>query len=170
MKKKSKKQYCEPLHLLIDGADGLGKTTICELLSKKLKIPVIKMTGMTKYFKSNPEEASEIYNRTIIQFKDTSFIMDRGWVTSDVYSWVYKRDVSKTKYLSDIRRKLNERLIILIGQSPFRGDKLVSKTKWKEINREYQIQYDCQRQKGDMLINVNDFTPQQICNLIIKSL
>lgn len=158
------------LHILIDGPDGVGKTTICQLLSKKLKIPVIKMADMPKHFKNNPEAASEVYNKTIIQFKDSSFIMDRGWPTSIVYSLVYGRSYKDLEYLKDIRGKLNEKLVILIANKPFRGDKLIKSDKWKRINDEYAILFDEVVKKGDILINTSSFTPQQICNLILKNI
>lgn len=159
-----------PIHLIIEGADGLGKSTICKELSKQLKIDVVKMPGMTKYFKNNPEEASEIYNRTVIQHQKSSFIQDRGWPTSIVYSKAYNREVSRLKYLKEIQRKLNETIIVLVGDKPFRGDKLVNKKEWKILNDEYTIFFDSFSRKGDLLFNVSYFTPKQICHAILQSL
>jgi hypothetical protein len=174
MKKKSKKSS-NPLHLIVDSADGLGKTTVCDLLSLELDIPVIKMADMPDYFKKNPEAASKIYNKTVVQFKEFSFIQDRGWPTSLVYSKVYKRKVKDLDYLAEVIGKLNEKVFLLYGSKPFRSDKLVDRKKWNKLNKEYMDVIDPEDLKflervGVEIhrISIDGKTARTVCNEILK--
>lgn len=158
----------KPLHLIIDGPDGVGKSTVCQMMSTVLGIPVIKMKNMPDYFYDDPEAASKIYNETVIQFNDTSFIQDRGWPTSVVYSVAYNRPEYKTKYLNDVKGKLNEHIFILIRESPFREDKYVSTDKWEFINDLFRL-FTSPDARVD-IIDVGTKTPERICKEIIRLL
>lgn len=160
---KSQKKSNKPLHLVIDGADKVGKTTVCKLLSKKLGIPVIKMQDMPKFFGDNPELASEIFNKTITQFKDTSFILDRGFPSSIVYSTLFSRKYP-LDYLNKIIDELNPRVVILEA-NPRATDDLVTndeQNKLRDIYMHYSRVYN-----WDLLI-CDGSTPDQICKQILK--
>lgn len=99
--------------VLIDGPDGTGKTTVAKRISETLEIPYVKMPNMVEYFnKNSAEEFSKLFNETIVQFADCSFVLDRGFTSSLVYSHVYKRDFDLS-YIDKIHKELNPLVIIL---------------------------------------------------------
>ena len=160
------------IHIILDGADGVGKTTVVNLLSEKLNIPIIKMKGMSRYFKKNPEEASQIFNETVIQFKDFPFIQDRGWTSSIVYSIAYKRKLKDVMYLAGIIGELNEKVFFLVRDEPFRKDVLVKNRKWKKLNTIFS---EANRADNPFNIKVNiiqvgNKKPTEICQEILKKL
>lgn len=102
MSKKSKKQSNKVLHIIIEGADKVGKSTVVKKLSELMELPVIKMPDMPKYFKNHrQEEASEVFNKAVVQFAHTSFIMDSGYPSSLVYSRYFMRKYD-LRYITDI--------------------------------------------------------------------
>ena len=148
-------------HIIIEGSDRVGKTTVCALLSKKLKVPVIKMQDMPKFFKKNPEEASEIFNKTIMQFKDFGFVLDRGYPSSIVYSTYFNRQYD-LKYLDKVIEVLQPQVFILNAKSREK-DNLVSTKQQDELRNIYEVYAGL---KGWTILQCDDLTPQQICNLI----
>lgn len=166
------KQYPTPLHLLIDGSDNLGKTTVVNLLSRKLDLPIIKMPNTAEYIeKGNVEEFSKFYNETIVQFAEFSFIMDRGFPSSLVYSKVFHRE-NNLEYLGNIEQKLNPIIVILTGLEEgktgvvsFQKDPIWSDNQKTRIDAEY---VNLAMAREYTLVCVAYKTPQQICNEIIK--
>ena len=151
----------KPLHLIIVGPDKIGKTTVCELLSKKLKIPVIKMQDMPKHF-SEPELPSEVFNKALVQFKDFSFICDRGYPSSIVYSRHFSRDYNLS-YIKDIEKQLDPIIVVLVGQT--RGDDdLVTKEDQRLLMNHYILEASIH---GWKRILVDGKTPAQICKEIL---
>lgn len=124
-----------PIHIIIDGADKTGKSTVCRILRDQLEIPLIKMEDMPRYFKDRAEESSEIFNKTISQFKDYSFICDRGYPSSLVYTNYFKRNYN-LDYLNTIIRRLTPQVFILRGEIRD-TDELVQSMAQKEINELY---------------------------------
>jgi len=164
MEKKSKKQPNKAIHLIIDGSDKTGKTTVCYLLSKKLNMPVIKMQNMPHYLtRADPELASEVYNRTLLEFKDFDFIMDRGYPSSLVYSSYFKRTYDLT-YLAKIERDLNPIIIILVTDNPRADDDVWSQNDLKLINTCYK---SMAIKHGWYVINATNLTPGQTCQKIL---
>lgn len=162
MKKKSKKSS-NPIHLIIDGADKTGKSTVCDLLSEKLNIPIIKMQDMPKFFKKNPEEASEIFNKTVAQFNESSYILDRGFPSSIVYSKYFKRKYDLS-YLYDIVKQIDPIVIILISD-PRESDDLVSEDEQIELIKLYRksaIEF------GWYIIDATELSPIQTAEKILK--
>lgn len=162
MKNKSTKS--SKLHLIIDGPDKVGKSTVIQLLAKELNLPVIKMKDMPKFFKKNPEEASEIFNKTVAQFKDSSFIMDRGFPSSVVYSYAYGRDYP-LGYLDEIEDDLAPTIVILYRKTPRAKDDIVSDRMYVKIRRAY---VSIAMELGWNLIDVGDLKPKEICKKILE--
>jgi hypothetical protein len=105
-----------PMHIVIDGSDNLGKTTVLNILSEKLQLPIIKMPNMPKYIKDgNTEPFSQLFSETVMQFKQFPFLMDRDYSSSVVYSRLFARDYD-LGYLKDIREALNPKFIIFTGR------------------------------------------------------
>lgn len=166
------KKYPTPLHILIDGSDNLGKTTVINLLSRKLDLPIIKMPDTAEYIeKGNVEEFSKFFNKTLVQFAEFDFIMDRGFTSSRVYSKVFKRETDLS-YISMIEQKLKPQVFIFTGieegthgNFSFHPDLVWEEKEKENIDLEY---YNLAREKGYDLICVKDRTPQEICNEIIE--
>lgn len=162
MKTKSDRSS-KPLHLIIEGSDKSGKSTICRLLSKKLNMPVVKMKDMPKYFNTNPEEASEVFNKTIVQFKHVPFIMDRGYPSSIVYSAYFRRKAD-LMYIKDIEKELKPIVIVLVTENPREEDEIVGALDQLMLNkfyRRYAVEF------GWYVIEATNLTPQQICKQIL---
>lgn len=129
--------------LLVDGPDGTGKSTVCSILSRNLELPVVKMPNMKKYFELGlTEEFSELFNETILQFKDRSFILDRGFPSSLVYNKVYNRGAN-LEYLKNFEDRLGCQVFILYGDDQVLferrpQDEIISREKRIEVNAEYQ--------------------------------
>lgn len=155
----------KPLHLILEGSDKVGKTTVCNLLSKKLKLPIIKMKDMPKLFHSRPEEASEIFNKTIVQFKDFSFICDRGYPSSIVYNKYFKRGYNLS-YLDSIVNDLEPKIFVLIGESR-ENDDIISKRSQRNINTLYKLFSEIH---GWELIYVDNKSPEDIVDEITNKL
>lgn len=154
------------LHIIVDGSDKTGKSTVCAKLSELLGMPLIKMQDMPKHFKNGQEEvASEIFNKAIVQFVHTAFIMDRGYPSSMVYSRYFMRSYDLS-YIKEIVRKLDARIFIL-DVAPRKVDDIINYHQQEEIRNLY-LQYA--KKHGWTVIPCTGQTPDQICATIIKEL
>lgn len=137
----------KPRHIIIDGSDGLGKTTILEKVSLILNFPIIKMPNMKQYIEeNNAEQFSMLFNQTVIQFAQYPFLLDRGYTSSLVYSKLFGRKFD-LGYLKDTEEILKPLVIIFTGEYTdpcgktdyisFRGDDLFSSKEQKRIDREF---------------------------------
>ena len=164
----------KPLHILIDGADNTGKSTVIRMLSRHLNLPVIKMPNMKEYIdKDQTEEFSKLFNETLVQFQEFSFIMDRGFTSSQVYSKVFKRTFN-LDYIDKIEQQLSPSVFIFTNgyeYGNFRSfdvDEINQIEKEKgSINKEF-IRIASER--GYTIINVIHKSPIEICNEILTSL
>lgn len=156
-----------PLHLLIDGADKVGKSTVIKLLSRELNLPIIKMPNMKEYLeKGTPEEFSKLFNETIVQFAEFSFIMDRGFTSSRVYSTVFKRKVD-LKYIDLIEQVLDPQIFILLGPQLEPDDIKQNNEKREEIQFVFETLADG---KGWEIVETKGKSPIEICNQILENI
>lgn len=167
-----------PKHILIDGADGLGKTTICQYISRKTGYPVVKMPNMKEYIeKGSAEEFSKLFNETIVQFSDYDFILDRGFTSSMVYNKHFKRDFN-LDYLKNIRNILKPEIFILTGlktEDPrfmgqrefFRGDEIIKPDDVVAIDQEF---LKLANKEGFHVIEVWGRSPQEIGQIILDKI
>jgi len=153
------------LHIIIDGVDKVGKTTVCKLLSKKLQIPVIKLEGMQKFFDKCPEEVSEVFSNTVHQFESVSFILDRGFPSSLVYSKYFNRKYDFA-YIDENIVNFNARIFIL-DVAARDDDELIIPKQQKDIR---QLYLKFANEYGWEIINCEKLTPEEICCRILKSL
>lgn len=79
---------------------------------------------MIKYFDDNPEIASQAFNESLCNFKDISFIMDRGYPSSLVYSAHFRRQYDFS-YLKEWCKEMKPKIFILVGQ-PRKPDDIIS--------------------------------------------
>ena len=104
------------MHVIVDGSDNLGKTTILNMLSEKLQLPIIKMPNMQQYIGTGDAEVfSQLFNETVIQFAQFPFLLDRGYSSSEVYSKVFGREYD-FGYLKNTKSTLSPKIIILTGR------------------------------------------------------
>lgn len=108
-----KNKFKKPLHIIIDGADGTGKSTIVQLLSRYYDLPIIKMPVPQERVRTDViEDLSEMFNKTVVQYHESDFIMDRGFTSSLVYSKVFKR-THNLGYIHNIEQILDPVVIII---------------------------------------------------------
>lgn len=164
----------KPLHLIIDGSDNLGKTTVIDILSKELKLPVVKMPNMKEYIKNNnPEEFSKLFNETIVQFAEYPFILDRGFTSSLVYSKVFNRKFDLS-YIKKIEEILTPTVIILTGRHVVGGivsyvsfckDPIYKEAEKRDIDKAFcNLAYD----NNYPLISVGGKTSRQITDEVLE--
>lgn len=163
----------QPLHIIIDGADGLGKTTICQMLSRTLNLPVIKMPNMKEYIGNNTtEEFSRLFNETVVQFGEYDFIMDRGFTSSIVYSFVMDRG-SDLGYIDGIKQKLKAKVFILTASDTsekskvFRDDEVWNTEMVSKIDKHFVVEA---LKEGYNLISVKGKSPYEIVAEIVSKL
>lgn len=172
----TKTKLKKPLHVLIDGADNTGKSTVVNLLSRTLNIPIIKMPNMTEYIdKNQTEEFSKLFNETLIQFGEFDFIMDRGFTSSIVYSRIFKREFP-LDYIPKIEQQLSPQVFIFTNQRTadystfykFDKDEIIQiEDSHVEINKEFTRLAES---RDYHLINVFNKSPIDICNEILNNL
>lgn len=155
--------------ILIDGVDGVGKTTVCQLLSEKTGYPIIKMPNMPRYFNTNPEEMSRLFNEVIVQFP-YDMILDRGYPTSLVYSKVYNRNPENLEYLPSIVSKLKADVYILTAGSNDilnrkHRDELIDNEKRLEIDKQYVV---TGRMMGWNIIDTSNLEAEDVCKKILE--
>lgn len=160
------------MRILIDGVDGCGKTTVVDMLSKRFKLPIVKMPNMKEYFeKGTAEEFSKLFNETIVQFRKYPFIMDRGFPSSIVYNDVYDRKFDLT-YLDEIEKQLDCKVVILtatptafLKRRPF--DDIITGEKRIHINEAYLA---LAQEKGYTVIDTSELAPVDVAEEIVMRL
>jgi thymidylate kinase len=105
------------VHLFIDGPDGAGKSTVCKDVGREMNIPIIKMpvSAEVLFDKEIVEDLSYVFNFTLTQFERYSFVVDRGFLTSLVYSKVYERKW-KSDYIETVRLVLKPLVVVLTAR------------------------------------------------------
>lgn len=148
--------------IIIDGPDGVGKSSICKALSEYYQIPTVKISKQ-KNFSMN-EENAQVFHTTIDQFKGP-LILDRCFPSTMVYSVFFKRDYD-ISYLDNLFCGRTVLTFIIDCEKPFRDDELIpvhtfeqirslfltlaNEHKWKVIKNDTTIN-DCVQQIIDEL-------------------
>lgn len=132
----------KPLHIIIEGADGTGKSTVVQLLSRKYNLPIIKMpVPQDKVRTAQIEELSEIFNKTLVQFHEVDFICDRALLSSIVYSKLLNRTYN-LNYINNVEQILDPVIIVMTASvdgnnRPFREDDIYSPEEINKVDMEY---------------------------------
>lgn len=160
----------KPLHIIIDGADGTGKSTICQLLSRKFDIPIIKMpVPQEKVRTEEIEPLSEMFNKTLVQFHESSFILDRGYTSSLVYSKIFDRKYN-LNYIENIEKILKPMVFIITvwddGHKTLRDDDIYNPEEITKVDLEF---LKLAEERGYEVVNVNGKSITEVCNEIIKT-
>lgn len=166
------------LILFVEGCDGIGKTTITKHLSKRLNLPVLKMMKAKVYFKKGREtieEFSYVFNQVLLQLRNTSYIVDRGPLSSLIYSQIYNRK-SKLSYIYPLLRQINPLVIFLTTSKKSvlferkRKDAVITITERLKILEGYETFFKNQNLVRYLRINTAYKTPSQIIKEILKYL
>lgn len=118
--------------IVIEGVDGVGKSSICELLSDYTGHPIMRMPEPPL---GDIEKFSLFYRKTVANIQDV-MILDRFFPSSIVYGDYFKRDVP----LTDLKSLSNDRNIftfIIDRDEPYRGDDFINEEQWPEIRELY---------------------------------
>lgn len=165
----------ESLHIIIDGCDSVGKTTLCRNLSQALRIPVTHMEKAKEVFTTRKtcdiETLSYMYNHTLVQLKQHSFIIDRGFVSSLVYTEVYERPAEKVEYIRNIERALEPIVYILVNRDiktlKARGDEVVPVADFEYIQSTYEV---IAKNRGYAVLDVTDLSPLRVYEQVMADL
>jgi len=120
--------------IVIEGVDGVGKSSICELLSQKLGYPIMQMPSTS----GDIEHFSNFYRRTIANINDV-MILDRFYPSSLVYGNFFNR----TQLLEDLPKIHEQReifIFIIDRETPFRGDEFINEHQWLQVRELYLSQ------------------------------
>lgn len=156
------------LRIIIDGADRMGKTTTAKLLAKTLNVPLIPGVQLSSRDRSQLTGV-EIENNTkqhhLKMIRRTkSFVADRGYPTSIVYSYYFKRKVS-LRYLEKFDKKFQ--VFILDRINPIEVDDMLLEEENAAIADVYR--FNCLVRNWD-LVFCEDRTPEQVVAMIIRRL
>lgn len=166
------------MHVFIEGPDGVGKTTLIRKLQKSTTFPVIKMKIADKGFRlGSIEDLSYVFNTTLMQFKDYSFIVDRGFLTSLVYSKIFNRQYD-FEYINIVNKTLNPVIILLTAKKSTllerrKKDKTISDDMRSKVYDTYNWLYKQNQQvkKFDIFrVDTTNLTPQQVFEKVDKYL
>lgn len=155
--------------IIVEGVDGSGKTSVCELLSKATGYPIVKMPRMKEFFSNNAEEMSKFFNEIIVQIP-RGFVLDRGFPSSLVYSKVYNREFDLS-YIKDIEKKLKANIFILTATEKIlksrKNDEIIQGEMLYRINEEY---LKLAVSKNWKVIDTSNITPSQVSEIILATI
>lgn len=185
------------MHIAIEGMDGVGKTTICNLLKDILNYKLVEKP--LQYILNKDEDFIDIYKRTrdIINhgenkllstmfyllgtvvaydyFKNINIITDRfylsnfAWSLTDEYKDLYKYIIRKIG-------KPNLTVILYANKNVIRermakrkeNDSNINKIPYTEIIYKRMISFSNELNLNYVVINTEEKTPQEIVNLILE--
>ena len=164
------------LIIFVEGADGVGKSTICKKLSYGLKLPVVKMLKAKVFFKKNVvEEFSYVFNNTLLQLKDLNYIVDRGPLSSLIYSQIYKRK-SELAYIYPLLKEMNPLVVYLTSSSASvlldrrKKDKVIAPVDRFKVWQGYEDFFKTQQLVNVCRIDTKNKNPQQVYDEIVTYL
>lgn len=129
--------------IILEGNECNFKTTVAEKLSKSLHIPVVKGSSFENAKCSN----LELYKHfTELALMD-NVIIDRSWISNQVYATLYKDyAILTSEQREDIEKTVNNKAIliylyasedVLVDRIRQRGDEYVDENMLGKINHTY---------------------------------
>jgi len=97
--------------IIVEGADGSGKTTICKFLAEKLDMNYLKIH---RHKEDNEKNGFKFYME-LAESVDNNSIIDRFHIGECVYPELYKNKDDKRKSLSLWQQHAIERLLMMRG-------------------------------------------------------
>lgn len=129
----------------MEGADGVGKTSIGMGIANSLDIPYFRMSTQHEHWRKGKFKEALEFDQTyltelLLQTKH-SMVIDRGWVSEWVYSKVYGRETNQSilERLDWEWSALGAWIVIPLRRSfeGVRGDELVMPDKLQAIQDAY---------------------------------
>ena len=159
--KKRFRQEQDNFLIVIEGMDGVGKSTICEELSRRTGYPILRMPDIPT---TNMEEYAHFYRRMVANL-DGVYILDRFYPSSMVYGEFFQRNVP----LDDVKT-LHEKkevfVFVIDRETPYRADETITEKHWPLLRNIY---LDKAKQHKWKIIN-NDSTLNNCVQEILEGL
>lgn len=149
--------------IMVAGPEGAGKTSLVMKLCTKHWIPRIRMKVNKHIFNTCIEECSETFNLMLGQFSSIfereHAIVERGFMSSLVYSRVYNRKYDLS-YIDDVIKQLDNKLKVVLLIADYKileqrrqRDKLISHKDYEKLMKTYLEVAEELKEKGvDILI------------------
>ena len=128
--------------ILVEGPDGVGKTTVCAHMSEMTGIPVFKAPSEKRIFREGGRQ-SLAFDHTLVSFLEQTgyrFISDRCYISELVYSKVFGRetDMGLLRLIDDAHARLGTMVLYLYSSElPAREDDLVPTEKYWDVKAGY---------------------------------
>ena len=148
--------------IIIEGADGVGKTTIIERLCQVYSMRSLRMPRPDDDPSPDRiERDSKLFNMMVDQIKEP-LILDRGYPSSIVYSQVFNRDID-INYIKDLYSDREVFVFVIDCDKPKRTDD------WYDEDDFYKIR-DCYRKLANqhqwVIINNDGFIDYSVDQII----
>jgi len=179
--------------LIIEGADGLGKTVISEKLGRILDWNLVHQPNPYNILGFIRNEVKEKENWGVAERQllhtcshlidyltvKPPVIFDRNWISTWVYSRAMGLDSDKLNVIVSINRKVFEtsypsyKVFVFTAEEPFTNtvkDIYERLTDWKELNDLYKKSLsDLKISNGEILDVSNKSIPEVILEILLKS-
>lgn len=164
------------LIIFCEGTDGVGKSTIAKKLSNILDLPLVRMVKTDTAFKRKIiEDFAYVFNNVLCQIRNLSYIVDRGPLSSVIYSQIYQRK-SKLSYIYPILEKIKPVVLFLTTSKMSviferkKIDKIILFADRQKIWQGYEDFFSTQQLVECFRIDTTNKTVPQITNEILKYL
>lgn len=133
--------------ILVEGPDGVGKTTVCAHMSEMTGIPVFKAPSEKQIFREGGRQ-SLAFDHTLVSFLEQTgyrFISDRCYISELVYSKVFGRetDMGLLRLIDNAHARLGTRVLYLYSSElPAREDDLVPAEKYWDVKAAYDAVFE----------------------------
>lgn len=115
------------MRIIVEGCDGTGKTSVCTLLQEKLNIQKLKLD------RKDPRDFN-FYKELL---KKDNIIYDRHFISEIIYPEIFNRPAKllnyESKYLFELAKYLNYKIVILTSDIDIIKDRLLKKFEEKVI-------------------------------------
>lgn len=131
--------------VLMEGADGVGKTTLGREVARRLDLPYFRMPSQHENWRAgrfiDALRFDQTYLTEFLRQTGHSAVIDRAWPSEWVYSRVFRRDTDRS-LLEELDRAwagMGAWIIIPLRQhlERVRGDELVPSDRLKEVQDTY---------------------------------
>jgi deoxyadenosine/deoxycytidine kinase len=185
-----------PRLLIVEGAQGVGKTTITRMLREKMPYTVLmSLTGVEDISETGKIKVFREHNTILDTIKhcancDINFILDRSFITEDVYCLLGYKEYSFDYEYIDLLLKLSmlissydtKLVLLLASKEEFEKRLKRNKAQYSKVN--FSVEHSVEQQtmylksfgaiqnvypkiKMEGLITDN-VTPEKICEQIMK--
>lgn len=128
--------------ILVEGPDGVGKTTISRALGERLGLPVFKFPDEAKVFRTGQDGwlKFDLGLTYFLDQTDQHFISDRSYVSEFVYAHAFDRDTNwdMIERIDEMHSRLGTTILYLYSSvQPAEIDELVPPEKYWHVKSWY---------------------------------